>query len=149
MVVTMMTSPRSTCICQETHADTATVTISWVYKIVNINQYSRISFLRSFPNINVVWTWSSCQCWQSYVSCCSFSMNAWEHVNMFIWRMVWYYKKTGKKKHWNVYNARHDRPPTFYIRLHTPRYKKSVCVSTLKVSNQNCYVTELCIHIIY
>ena len=54
MVVTVMTSNRPTCICQETHADTATVTISWVYKIVNINQYFRISFLRSFPNINVI-----------------------------------------------------------------------------------------------
>jgi len=53
MAVTM-TSHRSTCMCQETHTDKSTVTISWVYKIVNINQYFRISFLRSFPNINVI-----------------------------------------------------------------------------------------------
>jgi hypothetical protein len=67
-------------------------------------------------------------------------VSAWIHKNMLTCSNEdWY----GVKK-----KKRVEKKIKMLI-LHTPGYNKSIYVSKLMVSNQNCYETEVCIHVFF
>jgi len=69
---------------------------------------------------------------------------------MFIWRLVWYYKKQVGKKNTEMFIMQDTINPQHSIYGYTLQGITSQFVYPhFKVSNQNCYITELCIHIIY